>query len=116
MDYAVIKDNEITQVLTTPFLYIMCGSEVSDATHFFNTREKRISLKKDLSFRVDIEGLKVTLTGIAPGVRAETDSFHTVTDLGPLVITYDLPGKYEITLSDHVEYRDEVLEVTVGDT
>lgn len=114
--YAMVIDKEIVQVLTTPFLHIECDEQVSDVTHFYNTSLGKLELKAALNPKIITKGLKVTITGIPSGLKVETNGLSTLTDDLPLVIEYDIPGKYEIILSGRVEFLDRTLEVTVGNS
>lgn len=110
-----MSDGRIRGVTTGPYLYVRCDETVNDVTHYVDVATGEIQLKQALEFELSTDGLTATLTGLPEGVTVATNGLDTDTDGDPLVITYDVPGTYEITLSGHVEYLDHDLEVTVGD-
>ncbi|MBT2772915.1 hypothetical protein J7J47_11845 [Halomonas sp. ISL-60] len=110
-----MSDGRIRGVTTGPYLYVRCDETVNDVTHYVDVATGEIQLKRGLEFELTTGGLTVTLTGLPAGMSVETNGTNTETDDAPLVITYDVPGTYAITLSGHVEYLDDTLEVVVGD-
>ena len=114
--YAVADaEGRISWVTSGPYLYIACDESVSDDTHYVDIQTGEIEAKQAFDIQPVIEGLTVTLAGLPAGLAVVTNGMDTLTDDDPLVITYDVPGTYEITLRGHVEYLDRVEEVTVGD-
>ncbi len=105
----------IIQVTNGPYLYIACDDTVRDDTHYVDVATGEIHAKRPIYAEQSIDGLTVTLAGLPAGLTVATNGMDTVTDGTPLVITYDLPGTYEIRLSGHIEYLDRVEEVTVDD-
>lgn len=113
--YAMADLNgQIFQITTGPYLYIECDETVSDDTHYIDVSTGEIKEKLTLTLNKTIEGLTVTIFGLPAGLTAATNSMETVTDGEPLVVEYDIPGNYTITLTGRVEYMDHELEVTVG--
>lgn len=108
-------DGRIAGVTSGPYLYVRCDSSVSDVTHYVDAETHEVKEKQPLNYDIDTEGLVVTVTGLPEGLTVETNGQRGTTDSKPLVITYDVPGNYETTLSGLPEYLDETLEVTVGD-
>ncbi|WP_339119213.1 hypothetical protein [Halomonas sp. BMC6] len=114
--YAVAEPSgRIAWVSKGPYLYVACDDTVRDDTHYVDVATGEIQPKRPLEMHQGIEALKVTLAGLPAGLTVATNGMDTVTDGTPLVITYDLPGTYEIRLSGHIEYLDRVEEVTVDD-
>ena len=114
--YAVADPKgRISWVTTGPYLYIACDDTVRDDTHYVDVATGEIHAKRPIDAEQSIDGLTVTLAGLPAGLTVATNGMDTVTDGTPLVISYDLPGTYEIRLSGHVEYLDCTEEVTVDD-
>lgn len=114
--YAVADPKgRISWVTTGPYLYIACDDTVRDDTHYVDVATGEIQPKRPIEMHQGIEALKVTLAGLPAGLTVATNGMDTVTDGTPLVISYDLPGTYEVRLSGHIEYLDRVEEVTVDD-
>lgn len=108
------ETGRILQIIESPYLYVPCG-DISDETHYVETSTREVKPKKALQMHQGFDGLSVTLMGLPSGLTVETNCIEAVTDDKPLVITYDVPGVYQIALKGHAEYLDETLEVTVGD-
>lgn len=114
--YAMATSNgAIQQTISGPYLYIACDDDVSDTTHFVDVDAGDIRPKRPLEISYWTDGMTVTLDALPGGLAVSSNNKSAVTDDDPLVITYDVPGTYEITLKGHVEYLDQTLEVTVGD-
>lgn len=114
--YAVAEPSgRIAWVSKGPYLYIPCDDTVRDDTHYVDAATGEIHAKRPIDAEQSIDGLTVTLAGLPAGLTVATNGLDTVTDGTPLVISYDLPGTYEIRLSGHIEYLDRIEEVTVGD-
>lgn len=118
--YVVSKFNgEISQVITGGARYIEVpeGSDISDDTHYVDvtTTPNEIREREEIPYDLKVEGLVVTLTGLPTGLAVSTNKLSTITDNEPLLIEYDVPGTYLITLSGRVNYLDHETEVTVGD-
>ncbi|MEH6641387.1 hypothetical protein [Vreelandella glaciei] len=101
------------QLLVTGRRYIACQEDVLDTTHYVSASNEVIP-KQALQLEINTEGLSVIITGVPAGLTVETKGLTTLTDNEPLIIHYDVPGNYEITLRGHVEYLDQMLEVTLG--
>lgn len=115
--YVVAKNTgEIVRVISGSARYIEVDNDASidDQTHYAND-DNEVLKRRGLTFEHQTDGLIVTLSGLPSGVRVRTNGVETVTDTEPLVVTYDIPGTYEIGLSGHLEYLSETLEVTLGD-
>ncbi len=110
---------EITQVLSGSPLYVRVpnDSDVLDTTHYVDVETETVLPKQPLQFTVEQNdnSLSITLTGLPAGVTVSSNSMETVTDGEPLVVEYDIPGTYTITLTGRVEYLDHETEVTVDD-
>ncbi len=114
--YAVADPKgRISWVTAGPYLYITCDDTVRDDTHYVDVDTAKIHAKRPIEAEQSIDGLTVTLAGLPAGLTVATNGMDTVTDGTPLVITYDVPGTYEIRLSGHIEYLDRIEEVTVDD-
>lgn len=114
--YAVADPKgRISWVTTGPYVYIACDESVRDDTHYVDVATGEVHAKRQIDAALSIDGLTVTLAGLPAGLTVATNGMDAVTDGTPLVISYDLPGTYEIRLSGHVEYLDRVEEVTVDD-
>ena len=116
MNYAMADGHgRIFQTLSGPYSYHQCGEEVSDTTHYVDVSTGEIMPKRPLQTHMRIDDMTVTLEELPAGVTIATNNMTAVSDDEALVITYDVPGTYEISLRGHVEYLDQTLEVTVDD-
>ena len=116
MRYAVCDLNgEIRSIVSGPYHYIECDNEVMDDTHYYDTEDKELRPKEPLGYQTEVSGLSVTLGGLPVGINVGTNGSKIVTDQEPTKVTYDVPGTYLISLSGHLKYLDESLEVIVGD-
>lgn len=114
--YAVYDDSGfIKQLISTLNHYVEVGDEVSDDTHYVDITTHAVEAKQLLNPETTVDGLVATLTGLPKGLNVETNNLGTVTDDSPLVIEYDVPGTFVISLSGRVDYLSCELEVTVGD-
>lgn len=113
--YAVVQDNEIMQIMSTPFLYVECADDVSDITHFYNTDTASIELKYELQYTLTTDALEVTISGLPENLNVNTNNMHTMTDNEDLVIEYDIPGVYKIELSGRAEYLETIIDVEVSE-
>ncbi|QHD48495.1 hypothetical protein CTT34_01665 [Vreelandella aquamarina] len=95
--------------------YALASGHESAATHYVDVATRQVRAKRSLDIDQRTDGMTITLDGIPAGVTVATNGQQAVTNGAPLVITYDLPGTYEIRLSGHIEYLDRVEEVTVDD-
>lgn len=114
--YAVADSKgQISWVTTGPYLYIKCDDSIRDDTHYVDIATQEIKPKMPLEPQLSVEDLTVTLTGLPPDLTVSTNGLEGITDTTPLVITYDVPGTYEVILRGLPEHLDTTLEVTVGD-
>ena len=111
--YAVVQDNEIMQIMSTPFLYVECADDVSDIIHFYNTDTASIELKYELQYTLTTDALEVTISGLPENLNVNTNNMHTMTDSEDLVIEYDIPGIYTIELSGRPEYLLTAIDIEV---
>lgn len=117
MRYAVCDlKGVIRSIVSGPYYYVECDSDVMDDTHYQDVETKQLRPKAPLGYTTEINDLTVTIDALPSGVRVETNGREMVTDHEITEIEYDVPGIYTISLSGHVEFLDETLEVTVGDT
>lgn len=97
------------------FNFLPCGPTDSDVSHFVDiSEEHEIKPRMALNTRLDTRGLSVTVTGLALGTRLSVEEVEVISDSERVEIEFDAPGTYEIRIYPPPQYRDEVLEVTVG--
>jgi len=90
--------------------------DVTDETHFVDLDGDTPISKSKRAFDVSygVAGLTVTLQSLPYGSVVMVGPLETVADESPVEIEFDAPGTYEIRIYPPPQYRDEVLEVTVG--
>lgn len=76
-----------------------------------NTGDIRERISVDMAH--SIEGLSVTFHALPSGLILRVGGEEMIAD-GDDTVEFDAPGTYEIQLYPPPQYRDEVLEVTVG--
>lgn len=114
-NYAVADDSgNIMQIYSTSNRMIPCGERVNDVEYYVDENDN-VEHKRPLEFDVATNELTATISGLPAGLKVDSNNNDIITDDMPLVITYDLPGTYEIRLSGHIQYLNQTLEVTVGD-
>jgi len=115
----------ITQILVSPTKetarlqegsFLECEEGCSDDAHFVDLSGPgpRIREKSSLDTEHDISGFVVTLTALPDGTRLEVEGLEIESDADGAEVEFEAPGTYEIRLSPPPQYRDDVLEVTVG--
>jgi len=101
------------------------GVDPSNSYVAWSGVEYEVHEKDLLNTLVEIDGLVVRMPNIASGSKLVItddpfagDGFamgeHVVADSSGVEIEFDAPGTYEVRIYPPPQYRDEVLEVTVG--
>jgi len=115
-NYAIVTGSgEITQIYRTTSLFVPCGEEVSDTTHYVDTNTWQPVEKGEVSPTVGVLGMTASVEGVPAGMVVEANGSSGTTDGEVLNIHFDVPGTYTITFRGSIEYLDHSLEVTVGD-
>lgn len=115
--YAIVEESgAINSVYASPYLFIPCEPGLDDDHHYYDHKDETLKERKEVTVTTHISGLTVVVEGIPPGMLVEANGNSTLSDQDPLEVAFDVPGTYTIHLSGLVEYRERVLEVTVGDS
>ncbi len=97
--------------------FLEVGEEVIDDTHYVDLHsdfDPIIRGKIPLSAEYIDDGLAVVFPSLPAGTRAEVQGLELISDGEPTIIEFDVPGTYEVQFYPPPQWRDEVLEVTVG--
>jgi len=97
--------------------FLECGEEVSDDSHYVDLISGEPVVKRKLAMELDVvsSGLTVQVVGIPKDSVVSVSGAPSVhVDDQPTEIEFDVPGTYGIRINPPPQYRDEVLEVTVG--
>jgi len=88
---------------------------VNDARYYVDVATKALHPKREVTAQPIVNDLSVTIDGLPAGLVVMTNRQQAITDGGPLLIHYDLPGTYAISLRGHPHFIDTTLEVALGD-
>lgn len=88
------------------------SDSVQDDTHYVENGE--IRKKSIYSPSIEVSGLTATIADIPEGVMVSAKGASCLADGGLVEIEFDAPGRYHISLTGLVEYKEEFLEVTIG--
>jgi len=83
-----------------------------DETHYIN--DGGIAEKLPLALQHEPYNLSSVIEGVPPGSLVLVEDVEVFSDSTTVEVEFDAPGTYEIRIYPPPQYRDEVLEVTVG--
>lgn len=76
--------------------------------------DEKVVLKSNLDTTNTVNGLTVTFHALPVGSLVFVQSQSVTVDQGGLVLGFEVPGVYKVRVEPPVEYKAEVLEVTIG--
>lgn len=95
-------------------VYIECTAEVSDDTHFVNLATGRLSKKRAYSYKKVSIPMGIRLVGLPLKTEVSVEGASVHSDSAPTDIVLGKVGEYRISLSGHIDYVDQTLEVTIS--
>ena len=96
--------------------FIPCSEDCSDDTHYVDLSggDPVVLGREESGITIEKNDLKATIYDIPEGSLVRVGESSVVSDGETTEIEFDAPGTYEIRIYPPAQYRDEVLEVTVG--
>ncbi|USZ48143.1 hypothetical protein [Halomonas sp. DN3] len=94
--------------------YVEVPAGFDDAAHYVDLDDGEIKAKQPQRTSITVDGLVVTIEGLAAGTKVTVGSSSIVADDAPTELAFDVPGTYTVELMGAAPHLDETLEVVVN--
>ncbi|MDN6679231.1 MAG: hypothetical protein L0L17_05980 [Yaniella sp.] len=105
-----VKDNSLNGEQ-----YLPCNKDVDDSTHYVADTQTDPVIREKMEIECDpeVSGLTLLLPNIPEGVEVRVLDVYVVSD-AEVILDFQIPGTYRVSLRGGVSYKNTSLEVTIG--